>query len=52
MSVKKVANATFLNFVRPHWSNGKAVLPTVRSCKEAISYKIARKSPYTPPIFD
>ena len=34
--VKKVAYATFLNFALTHWSNGEAVLPAVRSCKEAF----------------
>ena len=44
--VKKVAYATFLNFALTHWSNGKAVLPAVQTCKEAISDEIARKSPH------
>ena len=30
----------------------QAVLPAVRSCKEAISNEIARKSPRMSPIFD
>ncbi len=50
--VKKVAYATFLNIALTHWSNGYAILPAVRLCKEAIPNGIVRKSPYMPPIFD
>ena len=43
--IYKVAYATFLSYALTHWSNGYAILPDVRSCKEAFSDEKARKPP-------
>ncbi len=50
--VKILRNFHEWGFALAYWSDGIAILPAVRSCKEAIPKGIARKSPRMSPIFD